>query len=159
MSWETAVGLLNVAVGSVTILSLIYAAKSLQFARESFARQMNVQIFLAYNQRFEAVWRTAPAGIGSGNLYGDLRQLDPARKESTRAWVKRYLNLCSEEHLLMEQGLIAQEVWMLWEKEISRILRSNLFRSTWPEVGQEYLSQETFHQFVRVVLEQTEPAG
>lgn len=62
----------------------------------------------------------------SGRTYANL---DDAQKIA----ILKYLNLCSEELHLFENGLLPKATWAIWETEIVATLRSAPFRDAWKE--------------------------
>lgn len=148
---QVIVGFLQVLVGCVALVSLCYASRTFRFAQDSFRKQMNSQMFLAYTERFEKVMDSFPDDFRSTRLNSDFREIEPRDSEHVRACMLKYLNLCSEELHLKEQGILAPEVWSIWQTELTRMLTTTLFKTAWPALKEEYKSHESFCDYVEKV--------
>lgn len=137
---------LEIAVQIATVISLLLAAVALGFGVWSFAKQMNCQVFLAYNERYEKVIRAFPPGALESRLR--LGEKLPERTEELSVCILRYLNLCSEEFFLYRKGFLSKQIWAIWKPEIERMLRSPVMRREWECLRNEYKAYPDFFAFV-----------
>jgi len=87
--------------------------------RELTMDDKQLQVFLEYTSRFEAMSAELPMFIRLNNSEGINHNSDPDFLES---FMLRYLNTCSEEWFLHEQKLITEEVWKMWKHYIEETL-------------------------------------
>jgi hypothetical protein len=137
---------LEVAVQIATIFTLILTAAALLFGLWSFGKQMNCQVFLAYNERYEKIIGAFPSGAFESRLR--LGETLPERTEELSMCLLRYLNLCSEEFFLYHKGFLSKKIWAIWEPEIERMLRTPVMRREWERIRIEFKSYPDFFAFV-----------
>jgi len=53
--------------------------------------------------------------------------------DTEKSQVIDYLNLCAEEYLCFQKGLIAPEVWTSWQNGMKANLKNRLIRDIWTE--------------------------
>lgn len=111
-------------------------------------RKMDSQVYLACIERFERIVQSFPDDFRSKTLNTDFQEIELKNRERVRLCMLRYLNLCSEEYHLLKQGVLTEEVWGIWEKEIERMLQTRLYRTGWPELKEEYQSYQPFCDYV-----------
>jgi len=137
---------LEVVVQIATIVTLVLTAAALLFGLWSFGKQMNCQVFLAYNERYEKVIRAFPPGALESRLR--LGEKLPVRSEELPICPLRYLNLCSEEFFLYRKGFLSKKIWAIWKPEIERMLRSPVLRREWECIRNEFKAYPDFFAFV-----------
>lgn len=140
---------LEIAVQIATIITLLLTAATLLLGFWSFCKQLNCQVFLAYNERYEKIIESFPSGTLESRLR--LGETLPERSEELSACLLRYLNLCSEEFFLYQKGFLSKKVWNVWEPEIERMLRSPVMRREWQRIRVEFKSYPEFFNFVERV--------
>lgn len=140
---------LLVNVAGIAILAL--TAWNLHFARRSFRKQMNVQIYLEFTRRYEELMRHSPEEARTSLLGRRLSEIEPARRGEVKAHLLRYLNLSSEEYHLMTSGYLDAGVWELWRREMEWTLRTTLFVTSWPELKHQFASFPEFTAYVEKV--------
>lgn len=141
------------AVGIVLVfVGIIYTIRSLNFARESFEQQMQVQTFFACTQRYDEIHQSFPRKYRfGGGLETSIDDVDHSEMDEVKGAVVRYLNLCSEEYHLWSKRLISDEVWSIWNSEMQSMLAQNLIATYWPQIRAEYPD----HEFQKFVDQQT----
>jgi hypothetical protein len=137
---------LELAVQIATIVTLLLTAGALLFGVWSFWKQMNCQVFLAYNDRYEKLMGSFPPGALESRLR--LGETLPERSEELSICLLRYLNLCSEEFFLYRTGFLSKRIWAVWQPEIERALRSPVLKREWQRVRVEFKSHPEFFDFV-----------
>lgn len=137
---------LDVVVYVAAIITLVLTAAALLFGLWSFGKQMNCQVFLAYNERYERVIRAFPPGSLESRLR--LGETLPERSEELSICLLRYFNLCSEEFFLYRQGFLSKKIWAIWEPEIIRMFRSPVLRREWQRIRVESKAYPDFFAFV-----------
>jgi hypothetical protein len=129
------------AVQIATLLGVLGVIAGLLMTRSIFRKQVNVDIFLAYTERYAKVVSAFPGNAWEKRFNQSC--LPPRSEELTLA-VLGYMNLCSEEYYLCKNNLLSRYVWRIWEGEIKRTLASPLLRREWQELNVEY---QSFHAF------------
>src|SRR4051812_47820469 len=109
---------------------------------QTYKGQMNAQIFIDLNQRYDDIVKDFPGGADDVRVNLDTA-LPPVSRELTLCAL-RYLNLSSEEFYLYKKKYIRREVWEIWEGEMLRTLRSPLFRREWKTLCTEFVSYPEF---------------
>jgi hypothetical protein len=85
--------------------------------------ELQLQVFLEYTRRFEAMSAELPMFIRLNDPTGGIKpHEDPYFLES---FMLRYLNICSEEWFLQKSGMITKEVWELWKHYIEGTLKDS----------------------------------
>ena len=108
--------------------------------------QMNVELFLAFTQRYEQLMRESPIAFRKWRL--DTDGACPEVTEEVRTSLLAYLNLCSEEYYLRRHRYLDAAIWSIWEHELVRTLGSDLVQSEWPRMRIEFESFNEFCEFV-----------
>src|SRR5205085_11922367 len=75
----------------------------------------------------------------------------PAPSKELTLCVLRYLNLSSEEFYLYRGGYLRRDVWVMWEGELKRTLRSPLLAREWRTLKSEFVSYPEFARYVEEV--------
>jgi hypothetical protein len=146
----------QIAVNLTGIVLLGVAICNLRFAADTFRKQMNAQMYLAYNERYERLMADCPPDFRTTLLNIKDSEVELKDRDRIKVWMLRYLNLCSEEFHLMKTGCLAPEVWGLWSQELESKLRKPLFVSGWSDLRHEFKS---FPEFLKYVdgLQSTRP--
>jgi hypothetical protein len=132
-----------------TLFSVLVALAGLVVTMRTFRRQTNVQLFLAFTDRYDSIIRSFPPDARKARL--DAKNEPLPDSEQLRAAILRYLNLCSEEYHLYRHGYLSRTVWEMWEPQIKRTLRSRMFRRAWPDLEDEFIDHPHFVAYVRAV--------
>jgi hypothetical protein len=141
---------LSLIVQSATVLSVFVAAATIWASRQMNRRQMNMQVFTAYNDRYERLMSSfSKAALRA--FYNETAELPPDNEDITMCAL-RYLNLSSEEYHLWQEKYVERRVWALWEHEIKRVLRTPLMKREWQaRLKVQFAGHAAFAQFVDTV--------
>jgi hypothetical protein len=137
---------LSEAVNLVTMASLPLAVFAVWWGVRTYRGQMNAQLFLAFTERYENIICNAPAEFRAWRLNPNATPL--AVTQDVRTSILAYLNLCSEEHYLWQNGYLDHAIWRIWSDELERTLRSDLLRREWPKLKEGFQSYGHFCEFV-----------
>lgn len=129
MTWHDLVDLATFITAVIALLGFVYTS-------QRFRRQMNVNLFLAFTERYARVLDDYPGPDRKARL--DPHGEPPPDTPELRKWALRYLNLCSEEYHLYQNGYLAKPVWKMWETKMRQTLRSQLFRRAWAQLADEF---------------------
>jgi hypothetical protein len=126
------------------LASALAAVAAIGIGVRTYKRQHNVDTFLHYTERYDAIMEKLPpwartASRTSGAL---------AKADDVRMACLAYLNMCAEEFYLWRKGYLSKDLWGIWEAEIIRTLRTELFVDYWAELEPEFKSYEEFRTFV-----------
>ncbi len=128
--------------------------KNLRFAQESFKKQMNAQVYLAYTERYEKLMADCPDDFRTTLFDLKLSEVEANNRDRIKVCLLRDLNLCSEEFHLMQTGYLAPEVLGIWRQELDATLRKRLYISSWPELKHEFESYPDFLKYVDKIQSQ-----
>lgn len=111
-----------------------------------FKKKSYADTVLKYAERYDKVMDAFPSGtfLQRFNSEADF----PDHEGKLRLAVLKYLNLCSEEYFLFNQGYIDKSIWNMWKDELERALGSALFKREWEVLKSEFKSDSDFRQFV-----------
>ena len=134
--------MIETAIQLATLVSVAGGVVGLVLGIRIYRRQTNAQIFLEYTKRYQETMSAFPEPARTARL--DLEGEPPAPSQELTLAVLRYLNLCSEEFYLYKRGYLLRDIWLIWEDELKRTLRSPLLRREWQQLKRE--EDETFSQ-------------
>lgn len=128
------------------LVGLASVAFSIWLSLKNYRRQKTVEMVMKYAERYEKIMDAFPPE--AFRLRFNLEAELPPRSDKLTLAVLKYLNLCSEEYYLHKRGYLAKDVWRIWEEELMRTLRSQLFRREWEVLKDEFNSDPAFTRFV-----------
>jgi len=111
---------------------------------------MNALVFVEYTKRFDQIMCSFPPGAWQARTK-PATELPAPTSELRNAYL-RYLNLCAEEFFLLSQNYLSVRVWLIWEAELQRTLRSALFAREWAELRAEFDAHPPFQAYVEAVM-------
>jgi hypothetical protein len=132
-----------------TVVSAIGGVAFVWVVLQTYKGQMNAQMFVDCNNRYDQIIASLPA-----DAWGARFELDtalPAPSMELTLCVLRYLNLSSEEFYLYRGGYLRRDVWVMWEGELTRTLRSPLLVREWQTLKSEFISYPEFARYVEEV--------
>ncbi|PAX56117.1 hypothetical protein [Brunnivagina elsteri] len=144
---------LNLIVQIATIISVLVAAATIWVSGQMNRRQLNVQVFMAYTDRYEKIINDFPEDALSLR-FNAVEELPPV-SDHLRLFALKLLNLSSEEYFLWKAKYLDDTVWKVWEREIKRMLHTPLMMREWTALRVEYDSQPDFIKFVDSVQRQS----
>jgi hypothetical protein len=138
----------QLAVNLTGVVLLALTIWSLRSASRNFRRQMNAQVYLAYNERYKTLMTDCLLDFRITLLDLTLPEVDSKDRDKIKLCMLRYLNLCSEEFHLKEDEYLSREVWRLWQNEMVSTLRKPLYISGWSEFRAQFESYTPFLRYV-----------
>ena len=138
----------QLAVNLTGVVLLALTIWNIRLAARNFRRQMNAQVYLAYNERYETLMTDCPLDFRTTLLDLTLSEVDAKDRDKIKLCMLRYLNLCSEEFHLKENEYLSPEVWTLWQNEMESTLRKPLYISGWAELRAQFESYPPFLRYV-----------
>jgi hypothetical protein len=142
---------LDLVIKFATLLSIIVGIVAFFRGVANYNKQMNVQVFLQYAKRYDEIMNSFPKSAKLARI--NSRNALPKPTGELTICVLRYLNLCSEEFYLHETKYLSEKVWLIWEDEMVRTLRTPLFRREWAKLINEFDCYPKFQAFVNKNLE------
>ena len=121
--------------GKPKFATLLVALLAVIGALWVYYRQANAQIYMEYNKRYEQIMHDFPEKVRLNFAEAKPGDVCPRR-------VLLYLNLCSEEFYMWQEFYISHKVWTIWEREIKRVLQTDLIRSAWKDLSEKDLSEK-----------------
>lgn len=113
-------------------------------------KQLNAQAFIAYTEKYDSLVEKMP---DYWHHRYDKQYKFPDNDEVSHHKFRAYFHLCSQEFYLYIKGLVARDVWLIWEKEIEENLYTKLLDREWPKLADEFKSYTEFHSYVNEVQE------
>jgi len=139
--------ILNICVQIFTIISVLVATLAILLSTQASRRQMNVQVFTTYCDRYEKIMSEFPENAFHSRF--DLTSVElPERSTTLTLCILKYLNLSSEEFYLWKSKYVDDKVWKIWEDEIKRMVKSPLLQREWSFIHKEFDGYPDFKRFV-----------
>lgn len=108
-------------------------------------KQLNIQAFISYTEKYDNLSAKMPDEWHK--RYEDEQEV-PSKKQLRNDKYRIYFHLCSQEFYLYINGLIEEDLWLIWQNEIERNLDTPLLRLVWPIFEEEFQSYKSFHCYV-----------
>lgn len=114
---------------------------------------LQTQIAMDFYRRFETISARMRHELRLA-AYNDVTwsRLDDASRTAVLRAMIDYLNLCSEEYALFQEGRLPQDTWRVSKAEIVRNFRNSLWQDAWRYVSNEYSSHPGFRKFMEQVV-------
>jgi hypothetical protein len=145
LSTITHIGTLIAALG---VLATVWGI--LMSVRES-RKALVVNVFSTFNTRYADIMKSLPEEL-QGRLFSASKDEVVGKEIKVDAVLSQYLELCSEEYYLHDNGLLPESIWVIWSKEIGQCLSSEVFREYWKRNKKSFKSQPTFSSFIDSLL-------
>ncbi len=92
---------------------------------KSHKQSLNAQVFLNLTERHASL-------IAFRRLDADLRLNDHWQGDlETAVAIREYFDLLAHEHALVDLGILDQQVWKIWQPDITRIVNTQLVSEVW----------------------------
>jgi hypothetical protein len=135
----------------ITVASLaavVVSALAIVAGLKSVRDQLRITIFLEYTKRYARIMQHMPFEAREpGGHYRMASQSKDERRLILEAF-REYLNMCSEEWWLHDQGRIDQATWIIWKRGMQDTASFPSFRDAWDELRSEYYAYTDFQNFV-----------
>ncbi len=129
----------------VAIASVIFAAVSIQANTRLSHRQWNIETFITYSERHQAVIDSFPDNA----FYNPLNESKlPLGSPRLTVAVRNYLFAICNVHYLTYQKYLDDLIWLVWRRDMERTLGSPLITREWPDIKPEFEYFEEFTKFV-----------
>lgn len=141
----TSVGVIVTALG--ILVGFWQFNRTRRMELEENNKKRFVDVFSAYTDRYDRIMKEFPEDARSS---ANLKTISQEQCYQLIKIFRRYMNLCSEELFLMNEGYVDKACWTIWEKGIKSTIQDlPIFQKIW----QLYLKKEycAFPQFVRLV--------
>ncbi len=135
------VGELGLILG---MLGFIITLSAILISARSIYRQLWLQGFLAFTQRYNDIIAEFPEKIrGSEYLETKLSDISTnGKKEEFLISLRKYYNLLSEEYHIMENlkfnKKLDAKTWKVWVAELKRLMKCPAVGEGWQKIKKEY---------------------
>ena len=129
---------------SIAAVSAVTGLLALAWAAWSFRQTSELNAFLTFTERYEAIMNELPHEARATGKWGPETDTDFAIR-------LRYLNLCSEEFYLWKRRLLSSKVWEIWEEEMKRALASEPYLEAWHHLRPQFDSFAEFSAHVDMI--------
>lgn len=86
------------------IIAIFISTAAIYFGLHGVWRQLWLNVFVAFTQRYSDIFRDAPDSLRDPNF--SFEALEKEEKAEVLSIVRRYLNLCSEEFYLKQKKVL-----------------------------------------------------
>ena len=138
MDTETVVALIAVLV---TLLGLLVAL-------QNNAKQLNVQSFIKFTEKFDNVENKMP---GIWKMRNEKVLPEYESTDQLLYGLRAYAHLCSQEFYLYIHGHISGGIWSIWEQEIEQNYRGELLMREWKGIQSEYSGYPEFYAYINAI--------
>jgi hypothetical protein len=121
-------------------------ATAIYIALRNNSRQLGSQIFLAYADRIHKLRATLPPDIYINRLSAPAENEEVPIEE--RRAVREAFYLVFEFYELRRHRYVATAIWMIWERDMQRLLNSPRFTKEWPTLRYEFRNHPHFSEWV-----------
>jgi hypothetical protein len=133
-----------VGTGALVVVTGGFVATTLMGIRE----QLWLATFTEYTRRYSDIMDSLPFEARQPTARWDLDQVTTTERAAALGVMRRYLNLCSEEHYLVTRGKIDHQTWAIWTSGIRDTVRLPWFPDAWTILRSEYASVPDFCEFM-----------
>jgi hypothetical protein len=110
--------------------------------------QLWLHTFSEYTRRFEDAICSLPSDARRPGSAFDPKRLMPGQRAEVENSLRKYFNLCSEEHYLFMRGRIDKRTWNIWTTGIEDMFRLPWFADVWEDMRPEYSFYVEFCDFL-----------
>ncbi len=131
-------------------ISVVIAIFTLVYQLYIHNKQLKMQTFFHYTERYQNILINLPIDIESNNF--QLNSLKKEEKEEILKWLRAYFDLCSEEYYLYNRKLIDDSAWTLWHAGIKISLQKSAFRDGWNEIQKNDYYNLDFATYIESII-------
>ena len=137
-----------------TIAGALLAAGTLMWGFHGVKSQMWLATFADFTKRYADIVDRLPSEM---RVPGDFVLHGLSREEEDKVFgaLRRYFNLCSEEHYLAQRRILDSQTWKIWTTGIQDALRNSGFKDAWKLLRVEYEYYPAFCAFMDELVAQT----
>ncbi|CAI09567.1 hypothetical protein [Aromatoleum aromaticum] len=136
----------STAIGNlIATFAAVVAIGSLAYQSRSTRKQIKLQNFIEYTKRYQEIILHFPERINRSDFV--LTELSAEEYERTMRYMRAYMDLCFEEHLLHEKGFIDDDLWSIWEGGMKTAFSKKAFQDAWAAIKQDTEYGEKFTAF------------
>lgn len=135
------IGILIVAIITViasTICSYCAIKRATKDNEKAITASLNIakqQLISDYTRRYHEIILHCPKNIFDLTI----------SHETDVPYLQLYFDLCSEEYLLYQQGVINEKVWVLWVDGMKTIMNRKKIQAAWKQMAQYYNNRSFIH--------------
>ena len=119
-------------------------------------RVFQTYVALEFFRRYAEISKAMPDRLRLAKYASDTSPMSDEEQRSIIRSMIEYVNLCSEEFALWEQGRIPAEIWEIWTNGIAEHFETEIWRAAWAEVSPAYDSYKPFMRFMKLLVEKAE---
>ena len=127
-------------------LALLGTLAAIYFRYRSVQKQLTIQNFSNYTQRYQAIILNFPENINDQDF--KLDTLSKADRAKLMRYMRAYFDLCSEQLFLYRSGLLDKKIWAEWREGIFSAISKPAFRQAWETVRTDTAYSRDFRQLV-----------
>jgi hypothetical protein len=120
------------------LVAVPIAAIAIIVSLKGIRDQLWLSMFSEYTRRFGEIMDGLPFEARRPGSEFRLSSLNLSEREHVLSVMRRYLNLCSEEHYLYRRGKVDRETWGIWQSGIRETTRFPCFQESWDALRCEY---------------------
>ena len=132
--------ILNIVTIVIAIGSFILSICNYRAMKKFKQKTLQISLFSEYTKRYQDIML---------HLYSDMQN---------KNYIRLYLDLCSDEYYLHQQGCLQKDVWQMWLENMKLMMKLPTFEAEWKSHAQHY-NQDFFQFFDHEVLPQNNNAN
>lgn len=132
----------------MALIAIIVTLLGLLVVIQNNARQLNVQSFIKFTEKFDKVEEILP-DIWKWRNEKPLPKYES--NEELLIGLRAYVHLCSQEFYLYIHGHISSGIWSIWEQEIEQNFRGDLLNNEWQEIQAEFSGYTKFYAYINAL--------
>ncbi|MGD9667846.1 MAG: hypothetical protein AB7U75_02200 [Hyphomicrobiaceae bacterium] len=109
---------------------------------------LQTNVALDFFRRYDEITQALPEEIRGLSPEASMADLSPEHRHIFMNFMRRYLNLCSEEFALRSMGRIQGDIWKIWSDEIEAAFARKAWREAWGKLRGEFASYPKFETFI-----------
>ena len=109
----------------IQLVTVVITFTALAFTVHSFKQQIKQLFFTDYTKRYQEIMLHMPEGFFTDSV--TYEKLD----NQSKAYLRAYFDLCSEEFYLKSTGKIDKDVWENWEQGIDFVFKKKIVLEAW----------------------------
>ncbi len=142
---------MNTLVAITGLVGVVVSAGAIVITLRSVRDQLRLHAFMEYTRRYSEITKRVPSQWRDPSTRRSLEALEDDERGSILNSAREYLNLCSEEFFLHDQGRIDDETWTIWTQGIVQTVGLPWIRESWDVLRPEYDYVPRFSAFIDIL--------
>lgn len=115
-------------------------------------RRTRLEVFIEYTNRYREVVGSLPGEVFSPSFR--IGETGSEAQEQIICELRKYFDMCSEEHWLHSHGRLDLEVWTEWESGMEHLMSRPAFAHAWDEIQKHDYYYAEFRDYFQKLRDQ-----